>query len=67
MPRLLLREYREKRKISQGQLEKMSGIKQAIISQIETEYIHNPGVFTVAKLARGLKCTVDDLIDEEGA
>jgi transcriptional regulator with XRE-family HTH domain len=66
MPKLLLRTYREKRKLSQGQLATVCKIPQAIISQIETEYIKNPGVFTVAKLARGLKCTVDDLIDENG-
>lgn len=62
--RIILEDFRNRRKLSQAQLAKMSGIPQPIISQIETEAVRNPGVKTLAALARALRCTVDDLIDE---
>lgn len=63
--KILLEEYRRKRKLNQSELSKLSGVPQPMISQIETEDVKNPTVGTLAKLARALRCTVDDLIDDD--
>lgn len=62
--RIILEDFRSRRNLTQAQLARRSGIPQPIISQIETEVVKNPGVKTLAALARALRCTVDDLIDE---
>lgn len=62
--RIILEDFRNRRNLTQAQLARRSGIPQPIISQIETEVVKNPGVKTLAALARALRCTVDDLIDE---
>ena len=62
--RVLVKEYRLRRNMSQLQLAERSGIKQAIISMVETGEVKYPRIDTMAKLAKGLRCTVDDLIDE---
>ena len=63
-----LTEIREKRNMSQVELARASGITQQAISMIETEKSKNPGIYTMIRLARVLRCSVYDLIDEkEGA
>lgn len=62
--RIILEDFRSRRNLTQAQLARRSGIPQPIISQIETEVVKNPGVKTLAALARALRCTVDDLIEE---
>lgn len=62
-----LRAMREKRRMTQMELAALSGITQQAISKIESGERSNPGAITLYKLARALKCTVDDLIeDDEG-
>jgi repressor LexA len=63
--KILLEEYRTRRRLTQKQLADSSGVPQPMISQIETENVKNPTVGTLAKLARVLRCTVDDLIDDD--
>lgn len=63
-----LMEIRKKRNMTQKELATASGVLQQTISLIETECAKNPGVITMMKLARALRCSVYDLIDEkEGA
>ena len=62
--RILLREYRNKRRLNQRELADISGVPQPMISDIENENVKNPTVSTRMKLARALRCTVDDLIEE---
>lgn len=50
-----------------GELATYSGVSKAYISQIENGQAADPGVFMMAKFARALRCTIDDLIsDPEG-
>ena len=63
--KILVEEYRKRRKLNQAQLAKLSGVPQPMISMIETEAVPNPTVGTLWKLAKALKCTVDDLIEDE--
>ena len=62
--KIKLEEFRNRRRMNQQQLSKASGVPQPMISQIETGDVQNPTVKTLYKLAAALKCTVDDLIDE---
>ena len=63
--KILLEEYRRKRKLNQAELSKLSSVPQPMISEIENEIVKNPTVGTMYKLARALRCTVDDLIDDD--
>lgn len=63
--KILLEEYRRKRKLNQAELSKLSSVPQPMISEIENEIVKNPTVGTMCKLARALRCTVDDLIDDD--
>lgn len=58
-------EFRKRRRLNQQQLSSASGVPQPMISQIETGDVVNPTIKTLHKLATALKCTVDDLIEEE--
>lgn len=60
-----LEEYRKRRKLNQAQLAKISGVPQPMISMIETGDVPNPTIKTLYRLAGALKCTVDDLIEDE--
>ena len=63
--RIALEDMRRKRRLSQVQLARLSGIPQAMISNIESGNTRSPRVDTLAKLALALKCTVDDLIEDD--
>ena len=58
---ILLREMREKKRLSQYQLSVLSGVPQQTISAIESHRRVNPGVETLYPLAKALDCLVDDL------
>lgn len=62
--KILLEEYRRKRKLNQRELSDLSGVPQPMISEIESATVKNPTVGTLYKLAKALRCTVDDLIEE---
>ena len=57
-----LRAMMERRKISQAELARISGVPQPIISNILSGKTPNPSAKTALKLARALRCAVEDLI-----
>lgn len=62
---VVLQKMREKRKMTQEELSKASGVKQQTISAIESKKNKAPRADTLYFLAKALKCTTDDLIEEE--
>ena len=62
----ILYEMRKKQRLTQQELAAISGISQQAISNIENGSRKSPRVGTMLKLSRALKCTVDDLIEENG-
>lgn len=58
---VVLRPMREKRKMTQQELSKRSGVPQQTISSIESGDRRNPGVETLYLLSCVLKCSIDDL------
>lgn len=62
---IVLQRIREKRGMTQSELAKKAGVKQSAISWIENKKTANPGAITLYKMAKTLKCTVDDLIEED--
>lgn len=63
--RVALRRMRLKRLLTQAELAKASGVTQQNISKIESIPGYDPGVLTLARLARVLRCTVDDLLVDD--
>lgn len=63
--KIRLEEFRNRRRLNQRQLSDASGVPQPMISQIETGDVSNPTIKTLHRLATALKCTVDDLIEED--
>ena len=63
--KIRLEEYRNRRGMNQQQLSKASGVPQPMISDIENGNVLNPTIKTLAKLARALRCLIDDLIEED--
>lgn len=55
--------------ISQNELSKRSGVSRSYLSELESaeteerERSYNPSLQVIIKLARGLQCPLDDLID----
>ena len=63
--RVLLESMRKRRNLNQRELSERSGVPQPMISEIERGIVRNPQIGTMWKLARALKCTVDDLIETD--
>lgn len=61
-----LAELRNAARLSQQELARRSGVKQGVISMIESGETKYPRLDTAAKLARALNCTVDELIGTDG-
>lgn len=57
-----LAEFRLKRKLTQRDLAKKSGVSYNTIIKIERGAIPNPKIETVVKLAKALKTSIDSLI-----
>jgi len=60
-----IKELREKNKMTIKELSEISGVGQSTISEIETSKAKNPKTETLAKLAKALNVTVNDLLPEE--
>ena len=60
--RVLLESMRKRRNLNQRELSERSGVPQPMISEIERGIVQ---IGTMWKLARALKCTVDDLIETD--
>ena len=63
--RVILREMLTRRGWTQKELSDRSGVPAPMISQIITGDVKFPRVDTLYKLASAMRCTVDDLIEEE--
>ena len=63
--KVLLESMRKRRNLNQRELSDRSGVPQPMISEIERGIVRNPQIGTMVKLARALKCTVDDLIESD--
>lgn len=62
---ILLLEMRKKRNMTQKELATASKIPQQTISTIENGKRKNPGVLTMARLAKVLRCAIEDLCVED--
>ena len=62
---VILQKMRERRKMTQEELSRISGVKQQTISAIESGKNKYPRIDTMFALAKALRCTVYDLIEEE--
>lgn len=62
---ILLKQEREKSRLSQAELARLSGVKQQTVSQIENGAIKNPGIETMNALAVALGCDLRDLYKPE--
>lgn len=62
---VILQKMRERRKMTQEELSHLSGIKQQTISAIESGKNKYPRIDTLFALSKALRCTVDDLIEED--
>ena len=57
-----IKKYRAKQGISQDKLSKLAGITLHTITKIESGATLNPTIETMAKIARGLGVSIDDLM-----
>ena len=62
----MVKEVREKQGISQNALSKMSGVKQSVISYIESGRTKNPRIDTLIALAEALGVSVTELTRKAG-
>lgn len=60
-----LKSYRRKRRLSQMQLSKLSGVSRSHISEIESDKYKNITIDVLCKLCRALYLTPNDLIPAE--
>lgn len=57
-----IKKYRAKMDISQDKLSKLAGITLHTITKIESGATPNPTIETMAKIAKGLGVSIDDLM-----
>lgn len=57
-----IKKYREKLGISQDKLSKLANIAYNVIIKIESGATLNPTIETMAKIAKGLGVSIDDLM-----
>jgi len=57
-----LKKYRNKLKLSQEDFAKKSGVKYTTLTKIESNVIKKPSVLIMAKLAKILGVSIEDLI-----
>lgn len=60
-----LRAARQRKKYTLRALEKISGVSNALISQIETGHVKDPGFKTVCKIAAALRINIKALAGME--
>ncbi len=63
--RVDLKSMRERRGLNQAELSRRSTVPQPMISEIESGVARYPQINTLYKLARALRCSVDDFIVED--
>ena len=57
-----IKKYRNKQGLSQEDFAKESGVKYTTLTKIESNVIKKPSVFIMAKLAKALGVSIEDLI-----
>ena len=57
-----IKKYRNKQGLSQEDLAKKSGVKYTTLTKIESNVIKKPSVLIMAKLAKALGVSIEDLI-----
>ncbi len=57
-----IKKYREKLGISQDKLSKLADIAYNVIIKVESGATPNPTIETMAKIAKGLDVSIDDLM-----
>jgi len=57
-----IKKYRNKQGLSQEDFAKKSGVKYTTLTKIESNVIKKPSVFIMAKLAKALSVSIEDLI-----
>lgn len=57
-----IKKYREKLGISQDKLSKLANIAYNVIIKVESGATPNPTIETMAKIAKGLDVSIDDLM-----
>jgi len=57
-----IKKYRNKQGLSQEDFAKKSGVKYTTLTKIESNVIKNPSVLIMAKLAKALSVSIEDLI-----
>jgi len=57
-----IKEFREKKKLTQDKLARLADVPYTSITKIETGVIKSPSVQTMAKIAKALGVTLDELI-----
>lgn len=58
-----IRKFRKKMNLTQDKLARLSDIPYTSITKIETGVIKKPSVQTVAKIAKALRISIDELIE----
>ena len=59
-----IKKARQKRKLTQDKLARLADVPYTSLTKIETGVIKRPSVQVVAKIAKALNITIDDLIRE---
>ncbi len=59
-----IKRFRQKRKLTQDKLARLADIPYTSITKIETGVIRKPSVQAVAKIAKILGVTIENLLDE---
>lgn len=59
-----IKKIRQKRKLTQDKLARLADVPYTSLTKIETGVIKRPSVQVVAKIAKALDITVDELIKE---
>jgi len=57
-----IKKYRNKQGLSQEDFAKKSGVKYTTLTKIESNVIKKPSVFIMARLAKALGVSIEDLI-----
>jgi len=60
----VVRGWREQKRLTQQQMEKLTGIEQRYLSALELDKVKNPGPFKLYKILKALDKTLDDLMGE---
>jgi len=59
-----IKKIRQKRKLTQDKLARLADVPYTSLTKIETGVIKRPSVQVVAKIAKALNITIDDLVRE---